>query len=73
MKKAFGLIALLGCAAAMTVSPALANDRNDYRDAHKTYVVDRDHDRRDHDRDRDRRVDVRDTRYVGPTNVPYCR
>jgi hypothetical protein len=54
MKKAFGLIALLACSAAVTVSPALAGDRDDYnlRNAHTTYVVDRDHDRRDNDRDR---------------------
>jgi hypothetical protein len=56
MKKTFGLIALLACSAAMTVSPALASGRIDYnsRNAHTTYGVDRDHDRRDNDRDRDR-------------------
>jgi hypothetical protein len=53
MKKAFGLIALLACSAAVTVSPALANGRDDYnaRNAHTTYVVDRSHDRRNDDRD----------------------
>jgi hypothetical protein len=56
MKKAFGLIALLACSAAVTVSPALANGRDDYnyRNAHTTYVVDRNHDQHDNDRDRDR-------------------
>jgi hypothetical protein len=55
MKKTFGLIALLACSAAVMVSPALANGRDDYnyRNAHTTYVMDRDHDRRDDDRDRD--------------------
>ncbi|HEV3201464.1 MAG TPA: hypothetical protein VGZ73_26375 [Bryobacteraceae bacterium] len=54
MKKTFGLIALLACSAAVTVSPALANGRNDnnYSNFHTTYVVDRNHDRRDDDRDR---------------------
>jgi hypothetical protein len=55
MKKTFGLIALLACSSAVMVSPALANGRDDfnYRNAHTTYVVDRDRDRHDNDRDRD--------------------
>ena len=77
MKKTFGLIALLACSAAVTVSPAMANDRNNFnqRDTHTTYVADRDHDRRDNDRDRDRdrRDDVRYTRSFAHVDGPYCR
>jgi hypothetical protein len=62
MKKTFGMIALLACSAAVMVSPALANGRDDYnyRNARTTYVVDRGHDRRDNDRDRDRWDNGRD-------------
>ena len=79
MKKTFGLIALLASSAALMVSPALANDRDDhnYRSAHTTYVVDRDHDRRDNDwdRDSDRRDNQRreHDRYYQRQDVSYRR
>ena len=75
MKKILGVMALLGASGAMMVMPALANDRVDYahRAVHTTYVVERDHDRRENDRDRRQPVRREEVRYANRYEAPYCR